>query len=184
MVPFFRRQIARLSRRADSPLFPGLGMVLAFAATLTAVAFVPILCALVAARRRHWVWTAICCAIGSALGATLLAWLAGEYGMQFMTEVLPRVARSQEWGIGMRWVKQFGFIALIAVACLPLSQTPVLIACALLGMPAEEVFASVLVGKLIKYIISAALATAALNHVADHGQDDVSADKKHGNKLR
>ncbi len=165
MTAFFQRLITRFSGLAGSPLFPLLGATLAFAATLLAVAFVPVLCALVALKRRHWARIALGCAIGSALGATVLAWLVGEYGPQFITEFLPGIARSREWESGLRWVDQFGFIALLAVAGLPLSQTPVLVVCALLGMPLPTVFASVFGGKLLKYLVSAAFAAAALDHV-------------------
>jgi membrane protein YqaA with SNARE-associated domain len=168
-VAFIPSQIARFSGIANSPAFPLLGMALAFVATLLAVAFVPILLALVALQQRHWARTAIGCAVGSALGATLMAWLVGEYGPQAVAELLPAVARSREWAAGLRWVEQFGFLALVAVAGLPLSQTPVLIVCALLGVPLKEVFVAVLLGKLIKYLVSAAFAATALKRVSVFG---------------
>jgi membrane protein YqaA with SNARE-associated domain len=179
MVAFIQRLLARYSRVADRPVYPVLNVGLAFAATLLAIAFVPILLALVALKPRHWLRTAIWCAVGSALGASLMAWLVGEYGPQAVAELLPSIARSREWVTGLRWVEQFGFVAVIAVAGLPLSQTPVLIVCALLGMPLKEVFASVLLGKLVKYTVSAALATTALNQVSTREQDGTGADKSH-----
>jgi membrane protein YqaA with SNARE-associated domain len=142
-----------------------MGTALAFAATLLAVAFVPVLCGLVALKKKHWMRMAIYCAIGSALGATFMAWLVAQYGTQTVAEYLPGIARSREWAAGLRWVEQYGFVALIAVAGLPVSQTPILIVCALLGMPPVEVFASVLLGKLAKYLVCAASAATALNHL-------------------
>jgi membrane protein YqaA with SNARE-associated domain len=56
----------------------------------------------------------------------------------------------------------------------PANKTPVLIVCALMGMPLTEVFASVLVGKLIKYIVSAAFADTALKHVTIRPQNIAS----------
>ncbi len=165
VADLLKRAPARFSSAAGSPLFPLFGAALAFAATLLAVAFVPVLCGLVALKRRHWPRTAIYCAIGSALGATLMAWLVAQYGTQVVAEYLPGIARSREWAAGLRWVEQYGFLALVAVAGLPLSQTPVLIVCALLGMSPAQVFASVLIGKLAKYLVSAASAAAALNHL-------------------
>lgn len=125
MAAFFLRLITRFSRIADSPVFPLYCMALAFATTLLAVAFVPILCALVAVKRHYWTRTAIFCAVGSALGAMLMAWLVGTYGPQVVAELVPSIARSREWEAGLRWVDQFGYMALIAVAGLPSSQTPV-----------------------------------------------------------
>jgi membrane protein YqaA with SNARE-associated domain len=177
MTAFMLRMVARYSRVADRPAYPLMNVGLAFAATLLVIAFVPILLALVALKPRHWLRTAIWCAVGSALGATLMAWLVGEYGTQAVAELLPGIARSREWVAGLRWVEQFGFIAVIAVAGLPLSQTPVLIVCALLGMPLQEVFASVLVGKLIKYLVCAAFAATVLNRVSGGVQNDAATEK-------
>jgi membrane protein YqaA with SNARE-associated domain len=179
MAAYIQRLLARFSQVAGSPAFPLFSMALAFAATLLAVAFVPILLALIAIQQRHWARTAIGCAVGSALGATLMAWLVGEYGPQAVAELLPAVARSREWAAGLRWVEQFGFLAVIAVAGLPLSQTPVLIVCALLGMPLKEVFFSVLLGKLIKYLVSAAFAATALNRISAREPNDRGTDKPH-----
>ncbi len=179
MTALFQRLITRFSGLASSPLFPLLGVTFAFAATLLAVAFVPVLCALVALKRRHWARTALGCAIGSALGATVLAWLVGEYGPQFTAEFLPNIARSREWETGLRWVDQYGFVALIAVAGLPLSQTPVLLVCALMGMPLPTVFASIFIGKLLKYLVSAAFAATALEHVLLRTRSTENSSKPH-----
>jgi membrane protein YqaA with SNARE-associated domain len=162
----FTRLMTRLSRMTDSPAFPMMGFVLAFAATLVAVAFVPVLCALVSLKRQHWLRIAAYCAVGSALGATLIAWLVAQYGTQAIAEFLPGIGRSPIWESGLRWVNQYGLIALGVVAALPSSQTPVLIVCALLGIPLPGVFASVLLGKMIKYSVCAASTAATLNHHA------------------
>lgn len=161
---YINRLVASYSHVAGHAAFPLVAMACAFAATLLAVAFVPVLCALVALNRRQWGRMAICCAIGSALGATLMAWMVAEFGTQAVSSLLPGIARSSEWSAGLRWVEQYGYIALIAVAGLPASQTPVLIVCALLGMPSSEVFFSVLLGKLAKYAVCAAATARALDH--------------------
>ena len=106
-------------------------------------------------------------ALGSALGATVLAVLAAQYGPQLLEQWLPRVMASHEWRKGVRWVDAYGAYALLAVAALPLSQTPVLIVCALLGMSPWTLGLSVFAGKGAKYAVSAALATSARKHVAD-----------------
>lgn len=140
-------------------------MGLAFGATLAAIAFVPVLCILVAARGQRWISVVICCAIGSALGAVLLAWLAANYGPQLIEQLLPRAAHSEEWLKGVRWVNEFGYLALFAFAALPLSQTPVLIVCALLGMSTLQIFLAVLIGKFAKYWVSATAAAAATRRI-------------------
>lgn len=157
--------VARVSRAAQRPYFALLSLALAFGATLLAIAFVPVLCMLVVARQRRWGVLVVTCALGSALGATLLAWLVATFGTQILEYLLSRLARTQEWQTGSRWVDAFGFAALLAVAALPLSQTPVLIVCALMGMPLAEVFLSVFAGKLIKYSVSAAVVSSTAGHL-------------------
>jgi membrane protein YqaA with SNARE-associated domain len=168
MTSWLRQWVKVLVRWARHPLSPLLGSLLAFSATLTAVAFVPALCPLAIARGRKWGMLVLCCAIGSALGATLLAWLFAAYGPQYVEMVLPRAAHAQTWETAMRWVDDFGFFALIAVAALPLSQTPLLIVCALLGMPLPAIFWSIFAGKLAKYSVSAKLAVSAATHFSEH----------------
>ena len=62
------RVAASAARHAQSPFYPLLGLALAFAATLGAVAFVPLLCMLVLARGERWGSLVVGCALGSALG--------------------------------------------------------------------------------------------------------------------
>ncbi len=165
MADYMAGVVTRVSQLANRPLFPLASAALAFAATLLVVAFVPALCALVALQRRQWVRVAFSCAIGSALGATLLAWLVAEYGTQAIAGLMPGMVRSGEWAAGLRWVEHFGFVVLIAFASLPVSQTPVLIVCALLGMPLSHVFISVLLGKVMKYFLYAAFTASMLNQL-------------------
>ena len=165
-MPWIRRLASWASRWAHSPYFPLAGLVLALGATLTAIAFVPVLCVLVTARGARWGLLVITCALGSALGATILAWIVAEYGPQMIEQWLPRVSHSQQWLSGVHWVEDFGYLALFAFAALPLSQTPVLVACAILGMSLPQIFLAVLAGKLAKYAISAAATEYAAQRVA------------------
>lgn len=164
-MAWFARLIARVSRAAQRPYFALRGLTLAFGAALLVIAFVPVLCMLVVARQRRWGLMVGACTLGSALGATLLAWLLATYGKQILDYLLARPARTQEWQTGSRWVYAFGFAALLAVAALPLSQTPVLIVCALMGMPLAQVFLSAFAGKLIKYGMSAAVVSSTADHM-------------------
>jgi len=55
----------------------------------------------------------------------------------------------------LAWVGEYGVIALFFVAALPLPQTPALLFCALTRQPLLEVLAAVLLGKLLKYGLTA-----------------------------
>lgn len=164
---WFRRVTLLVTRRARSPYFPLLGFCLAFVATIVATAFVPVLSVLVAARGKQWGLLVLACALGSALGASVLAWIAANYGPAILEQWLPRVMSSQQWLSGVRWVEDYGYLALFAFAALPLSQTPVLIVCALAGMSVIQVFLAIFVGKFAKYAVSAAAVTAAARRIAD-----------------
>jgi membrane protein YqaA with SNARE-associated domain len=162
-----KKLLARLEPAAHRPLFPLLGGIVALFATVSAVAFVPILCALVALNRHRWRSTTFSCALGSASGAALLAYLIGYFGYQVVSEHLPHFVASHQWQGTAQWVARFGFLALTTIAALPITHTPALIFCALLGMPPLEVFVSFLIGKGIKYAVCAAFTMAALNHATE-----------------
>jgi membrane protein YqaA with SNARE-associated domain len=162
-----KKLLARLEPAAQHPLFPLLGGIVALFATVSAVAFVPILCALVALNRHRWRAMTLSCALGSAAGAALLAHLIGHFGYQVVSEHLPHFVASSQWQGTVQWVARFGFLALTTVAALPITHTPALIFCALLGMPPLGVFVSFLIGKGIKYTVCAAFTVATLNHATE-----------------
>jgi hypothetical protein len=111
-------------------------------------------------------WRAVVCAgaIGSALGATLLAIAFHHLGWAQMYAAFPALEQSARWVEIMNWTRLYGVFALFAVAALPLPQTPALVFCAITDLPTVEVFAAILAGKLIKYGVLGVL-TSRMSHL-------------------
>jgi membrane protein YqaA with SNARE-associated domain len=167
--PALRRLGRRLAPYADRPWFPPLAGFLAFAATLSfTVPVVPVLCTLVAINRRRWLWLALWAVLGSAAAGALFTHLLGHFGTAFLAEKLPQLVVSKHWHLLVKWVSSYGFISLAAIAVSPIAQTPALILAALLGMPWFEVFASLALGKGVKYTLMAALTAKTAGQVIEY----------------
>jgi membrane protein YqaA with SNARE-associated domain len=158
-----RRSIARLFPFAERGWFPPFAAVLSSAATLSLVVPVgPVLIALVALNPRRWRAIVAWSVLGSAAAGALFTHLLGHFGTAWIAVQLPQLAASRHWHYLVDWVASYGFLTLVAIAASPFAQTPALILVALLGMRWPEVFAALLLGKGLKYlIIGAATARAA-----------------------
>lgn len=168
-TPAMRRLARRLAPYADRPWFPPFSGGLAFVATLTfSVPFVPILSTSVAVNRHRWLQLALWAILGSAAAGALFTHLLGHFGTEFISEKLPQLVASKHWHLLVKWVSSYGFVSLAAIAASPIADTPALILVALLGMPWFEVFASLTLGKGMKYIIIAALTAKAAGQVIEY----------------
>jgi membrane protein YqaA with SNARE-associated domain len=155
------RMLRGLQRRARHRFMPTLVGALAFG--LTASMTVPVTSALIPAvllSPRRWRSIAVQAAVGSALGATLLVLLFHHLGWVQLQAQFPAMMESPGWQRVIAWTAAYGVIALFAIAALPLPQTPALVFCAIARLPVFEMFVAVLLGKLIKYSVIAALAAA------------------------
>ena len=151
-----QRVMALLQGMANQRLMPSLCGLLAFG--LTASMSVPVTAMLVPAvllAPRHWRSIALQSAFGSAIGATLLVELFHDLGWAQVYQLFPSMLDSDTWQQVLAWVGEYGVIALFFVAALPLPQTPALLFCALTRQPLLEVLAAVLLGKLLKYGLTA-----------------------------
>lgn len=156
--PAAQRAVRRLAPIAGRPWFPVLGAIVAFAATLSmAIPTVPLLCALVLLDRRRWLSIALWAMFGSAAAGALLVHVLGHFGAVFIARKLPELAASAHWQHLVAWVTTHGWWTLALVAASPISQTPVLILAAMLGMSAPTVFFSLFGGKAVKYGVIARL---------------------------
>lgn len=134
--------------------------VLAFLGTLTA-AF-PVTAVVIPATLlvpRHWLWIALSCALGSALGATLLVEMVHSLGLAQLTEWFPHVFAHQDWQQMSAWVDEYGLLSLFIIAATPLPQTPALIFFGLAGHDGWFLTFAMLAGKTLKYGVTAWLAS-------------------------
>ena len=156
--PLPNRLVKWFAPLATRKTFPLWACLAAFLATLSlTMPVVPLLSALVVLNHRRWRGLVVWTVLGSASAGALFVHVLGHWGGAFIAARMPEVMASSHWQHTVRWISDYGMFALAAVAASPIAQTPALILVAILGMPSSEVLLSLLVGKGIKYGISAAV---------------------------
>ena len=166
--PVLQRLVNRLAPLAGKRWFPALAGLLAFGATLSmSVPTVPVLSALVLLERRRWLAMSVWAVAGSAAAGALLVHVLRHFATLFVAEKLPELAASSHWQHLTDWVSLHGWWTLAVVAASPVSQTPVLILAAVLGMSTPTVFFSLAAGKAVKYGFAAGFTAKAAERLAE-----------------
>ena len=160
-----RRWICHLSRYADrwwySLLMAGLSAADAY---LVIVPNEAILVAAVLIDRRRWLRMSSWMAVGSAAGATSLAWLASIYGNRLIHSLWPSLRDAKTWLDSIRMIHDYGAWGLGLISFSPLPQHAAVIIAGLAHMDALTIFLSVLIGRALKYVLLA-WGTARAPHV-------------------
>jgi membrane protein YqaA with SNARE-associated domain len=153
--------VRTLVRRADTRAFPMVVGAAAIAATLSmSVPFGSLLVAAVLMAPRRWVSIALWSSLGTALGGSMLYLGFHHLGWARLFSAYPDVVRSVAWMDATRWLSTYGVASLLVIAALPLPLTPALMFAAISRLPVAEVVLALWVGKLIKYLVYAGLASA------------------------
>jgi membrane protein YqaA with SNARE-associated domain len=164
------RLIVAAAPLTGSRLFPLLGGLLAFIATLSlTIPVVPVLTALVVMNRARWRAITFWAVLGSASGGALFTHLLGHFGTAFLAERMPQLVASPHWQHTVRWAAEYGMVTLAAIAALPIAQSPALFLAAILGMPWYHVFGALLVGKAVKYGLMASITAGIGPRRSTHG---------------
>ncbi len=157
---------------ANNSLLPILAGGVAFFCTLSCtIATAPVVSALVILNRRQWWAISFFSAMGSALAASLIAYLLGNYGYPVLSKHLPEIVTSRQWRWTTLWVSQYGFIALTIITALPVPHTPALIFCGLVGMSSPEVFGAFFIGKGVKYSLAAYVTSVTVKWLSERGNN-------------
>lgn len=117
-------------------------------------------------RPRSWLRAAVVASTGSALGGLALAALLEWNPEYVMRELLPSLYQSQAWSQIEPYVNRYGAWAVGAVAALPFPQVPAVVVAALAGVPLHEIFLGCWLGRLVKWILLAWLASHTPSVVA------------------
>ena len=103
-------------------------------------------------RPRYWLRVAITCAVGSSLGALLMAyWL--YYDAASVQALFPALFESRGWESTAAFLHDYGYIAAFLGAVGPVPLPPFVIVGALAEMHPVPLVAAVLAGRLSKYIV-------------------------------
>jgi membrane protein YqaA with SNARE-associated domain len=151
-----------LSEKSRAPRFTLLIGLSAFLSTATFTLPVELLVVSgVLMNRYRWIGIAIFAAIGSSLASLGLYLAFHHLGWNLLIEWYPDIAASKAWADATRWLSKYGSIALFLLMALPLAavKTPALAFAGIYRMPVLEVLLAVGLGKLLKYVVYAYIAS-------------------------
>lgn len=150
-----------LVRGADTRAFPMVVAAVALAATLSmSVPFASLLVAAVLMAPRRWATISLWSSLGAALGSAVLYLIFHHLGWARLFDAYPDVVGSAAWRDATGWLARYGIVALLVIAATPLPLTPALMFAAISRLPVAEVILALWVGKLVKYLVYAWLASS------------------------
>jgi membrane protein YqaA with SNARE-associated domain len=136
---------------------PGYVFLIALFAALDAFIFIIptelLMVTAVISQKKRWIFIPIWIAIGSTLGAGLLAIFVEKYGQAFVQHWMPHVIHSKSWAQTEHFFKNNGGWTLPLIAISPIPQQPAVILASLLEMDLFVIILGVLAGRLVKYIL-------------------------------
>lgn len=110
---------------------------------------------------KKWFHFAVWIAIGSTIGAMVLALLVKIYGFDFLHLFDPAIETTNAWIKTEEFFDVYGLIVVFIVAVTPLVQQPAVALAALAGTPIFYIAAVVFVGRGIKFLIMSWVASHA-----------------------
>lgn len=109
---------------------------------------------------RRWISISLVVAFGSALGALALAGIAADFP-NHLPQALTVGADGGAWEKTRNIFEHYGFWALTILSISPVPQQPGVVIAGLSQVPLWDVFASVFLGRIVKYLLFSYLATYA-----------------------
>ncbi len=104
---------------------------------------------------KHWFRFAICVALGSAIGAFVLASFVEWQGLPFIQQYLPEITLGQAWKTTSHFFEIHGLWVVFIVALLPIPQQPAVLLASLANVNLTFLILVIFIGRLIKFIIMA-----------------------------
>lgn len=110
---------------------------------------------------RRWFTLAISVAIGSTIGAIVLAAFVETKGIEWILEMYPHMQETKSWIWTADFFEKYGMILVFVVAITPLMQQPAIILASLAETPLFLLAAVVFAGRLIKFLVMAYIGSHA-----------------------
>lgn len=104
--------------------------------------------------KRWWI-LALCVAIGSTLGATVLVAAIQYHGLPWILDIYPHLDETKTWEWSEKLFDQYGLLLVFAVSVTPLLPHPAIILASLAQIPLAQLGLVILLGRLIKFLILA-----------------------------
>jgi membrane protein YqaA with SNARE-associated domain len=150
--------VSAVVSRAHHPWFPYVVGVGAFVVTITLtfpVEFLVVIATLI--DRERWRANGLLAAVGSSLASVALYLAFHHLGWNLLLEWYPDIAKTKVWADSMRWLSEYGAVALFVLmaAPLPIPKVPALAIVAIYRMPIYEAVLAISLGKILKYSLYA-----------------------------
>ena len=110
---------------------------------------------------KRWFVLALSVAVGSSLGALVLAALVELQGLPLILEMYPGVNETQAWQWSLEFFEKYGLLLVFVVAATPFVQQPAIILASLADTPLFQLVAVIFLGRLIKFLIMAYIGSHA-----------------------
>lgn len=104
---------------------------------------------------RRWLTLATNVAVGSTLGAMVLASLVEYQGLPWILNIYPSVDESLTWVWTEKFFRDYGLLLVFAVAVSPIMQQPAVILAGLANVPLLKLAAVIFAGRYIKAVVMA-----------------------------
>lgn len=108
---------------------------------------------------KRWFYFASMITIGSCIGGVVLAEIVIQLGPPIIDSLYPNLQGSEWWVLTDRFFDDYGLWVLFAVAATPVPQQPAVILSALAGFSAFKIGIILFIGRFIKYLIIAYVAS-------------------------
>ena len=149
-----RKSIEILQKYADRIWYPPLiGMLAALDNLVIIIPNDGILISSSMLTPRRWFSLALGVAIGSTLGAIILAAFVETQGLEWILEMYPRINETKSWIWTADFFEKYGMLLVFIVAITPVMQQPAIIVASLAETPLFLLAAIVFSGRFIKFLL-------------------------------
>lgn len=102
---------------------------------------------------KKWIRLSFCVALGSTVGAAVLAWAIHHYGLNIVEELYPGIQSTKMWTWTHDFFQQYGLWLLFLVAVTPFVQQPAIIFAVIAEFSILQIAIVVFIGRLIKFLL-------------------------------
>ena len=158
---YIRIQVHKLQRHANRSWYPPLIGLLALLDNLIIV--IPndgILMTSAMLKPKKWVMYSVAVAIGSTLGAILLATIVELQGVPWIISHYPELTQTKSWIWSQEFFGKYGLIFLFAVSISPFMQQPAVILASLANTSLYQLALIIFAGRFLKFL--------AMSYIASH----------------
>lgn len=110
---------------------------------------------------RRWFFLGLATAIGSTVGAGILAFVVEAHGLPLVLEWYPGIEQTQAWQVTNNFFDQYGLLVVFAIAATPFFQQPSIIIASLAATPLPSLIGTIFLGRALKFLVLAYIGSHA-----------------------